>query len=97
MGYGDIVKFETLFDDEEVTVGGKSLIKDEVLKRIKSTGQNLEIIDREEGFIVKVVDPDESQGYNKFKTVGEYQEWLNSSLYEPTQDEIQEASNGSRA
>lgn len=43
--------------------------------------------------IVKKVDPYAATGYRAFQSVQDYNSWLQASLYEPTQDEIEEALN----
>lgn len=43
--------------------------------------------------MVKTVDPFASTGYLAFQSAQEYDGWLKAALYEPTQDEIEEALN----
>jgi len=46
------------------------------------------------GIMVKVISPEAAAGYLAFEDGENYAEWLRQSLYEPTQDEVQEAMNG---
>jgi hypothetical protein len=47
----------------------------------------------EEGgdILVKLIDPHAATGYLVFQGEQAYRDWLNRELYEPSQDEIQEA------
>lgn len=89
-----------LFDEE--TPYTKEDFVPAVLAHIKNTRfpgvpeESLEITSQEGdpgAMIVKRVDPFAATGYLAFQSEREYSDWLQSSLYEPTQDEIGEALN----
>lgn len=120
MAYADFVKFETLFDEDEVTDLGKRAFKEEALSQLRLRERDFEVLEEDnEGYTVqtgseqeslkknldlavtkigiKYVDPEESQGYKKFASVKEYQDWLKASLHQPTQEEMEEAINAPRS
>lgn len=41
--------------------------------------------------LIKLIDPHAATGYLVFQDESAYNDWLNKQLYEPSQDEIQEA------
>jgi hypothetical protein len=41
--------------------------------------------------LIKVIDPHAASGYLVFQDESAYNDWLGKQLYEPTQDEIEEA------
>lgn len=91
------VTIEKLFDEDDVAVD-KSFFKDAVLRKLHESGkQVLEISPDEAGFAVKVIDSHSASGYNVFKSSAEYKEWLQASLHEPSQNEMQEALSGNGA
>lgn len=48
--------------------------------------------------LIKLIDPHAASGYLVFQDETAYNDWLNTQLYEPSQDEIAEAaSRGSRS
>lgn len=57
--------------------------------------QKLEIsFNPDEGgdIIIKLIDPHAASGYLVFQDEAAYRNWLDSELYQPSQDEIEEAS-----
>ena len=46
------------------------------------------------GIMVKTISSEAAAGYLAFEDKGDYQSWLSQSLYEPSQEEIQEALGG---
>jgi len=47
--------------------------------------------------LIKVIDPHAAAGYLVFQDDASYKDWLSQQLYEPSQDEIEEASLGARS
>lgn len=91
--------FEALFD-ETTAVYGKEAFKEAVFEDLMSKGQMVEIDrsgDGESDMIVKQIDPQVSQMYNVFHTVDEYEEYLQQSLRDPSEEEIMEALRGARS
>lgn len=89
---------DSLFDD---TAGvPKDTLKESVVEDFKLNNlagipdQKLEIsFNPEDGgdILIKVIDPHAATGYLVFQDEKAYNDWLNVNLYEPSQDEIQEA------
>lgn len=85
----------------------RELLKGQVVEDFKRTfltgtaDNEIEIDDSQwdegGGIMVKAVTPHASAGYLDFQDQADYQGWLAQSLYQPTQDEIQEAMSGNRA
>lgn len=86
------ISIEALTDDRETPVP-REFFKDQVIKDIEnSAGAVLSVEDYPGGDImVRVIDPHASQGYLKFSSGAEYDKWLQSSLHEPSEEEIMEA------
>ena len=87
-----------LFDDESPVP--KDTLKQDVaddfkIKELAGVMDNkLEIsFNPEEGsdIIIKLIDPHAASGYLVFQDEAAYTDWLNKELYEPSQDEIEEA------
>ena len=84
----------------------RDTMKQQVLEDFKMTAlagipdQKLEISynpDDGSDIIVKLIDPHAASGYLVLKDQSAYRDWLDAQLYEPSQDEVQEAINrGSR-
>lgn len=89
------VTLEALFDDFS-SIPSKNQFKDVAIERIKQTGKMVEVLDEGDVLSVKVIDPLASQGYNMFASQKEYQSWLGSQLFEPSQEQMEEALDGSR-
>lgn len=94
-----------LFDDESAVPEGtlkEAVIADFKLNQLAGTpDEKLEIsFNAGDGgdILIKLIDPNAAQGYLVFQDETAYNDWLNRQLYEPTQDEIEEAaSRGSRS
>jgi hypothetical protein len=89
---------ESLFEDHAPTP--KDTLKQVVLDDFKlnnltgTPDQKLEIsFNPDEGgdILIKVIDPHAASGYLVFQDEPAYSDWLNKQLYEPSQDEIEEA------
>jgi hypothetical protein len=87
---------------EEETPYTKADFLPSVIARLRQTKfpgvpeSSLEITSQEgdpDAIIVKRVDPFAATGYLAFQSEQEYGDWLSASLYEPTQDEVEEAMN----
>ena len=91
-----MISLQKLFDPEQVIDG--SLFKEDAMAKVMESGRPIEIVEeRPDGFTYKVIDQHASQGYNVFKSKDEYNQWLQASLYEPSQDEMEGALNGDGA
>lgn len=93
-----LTSVEPLFKDESAAPG--DTLKQIVLEDFKLnnlTGvpdQKLEIsFNPDDGgdILIKRIDPHAASGYLVFQDETAYNDWLNKQLYEPSQDEIEEA------
>lgn len=96
-----ITSLEPLFEDEAPIP--KDSLKEAVVDDFKLKAgvpdDKLEIsFNPEDGsdIIIKLIDPHAASGYLVFQGEAAYNDWLNQQLYEPSQDEIQEAAGGTR-
>jgi len=86
------ISFESLVESPTLPQF-KSLFVDKAIAEFAKSGKNIaeiKVMDPSEVHIA-VIDEHASMGYNVFKSKGEYDEWMNKSLYQPTQDQIEEA------
>jgi hypothetical protein len=100
-----LTSVKPLFDDD-VAIPKTTLVQEalEDFKLNNLTGiqeQKMEISFNPDGggdILIKVIDPHAATGYLVFQDEEGYKSWLNAQLYEPSQDEIQEAaSRGQRS
>jgi hypothetical protein len=96
---------QPLFEDQSPVPEGtlqQAVIDDFKLNNLAGVPeQKIQIsFNTEEGgdILIKVIDPHAASGYLVFQDESAYKHWLNVQLYEPSQDEIQEAArNGTGA
>lgn len=93
-----LLSVEPLFKDE--SAAPEATLKQVAVEDFKLNNlagvptQNMEIsFNPEDGgdILIKVIDPHAASGYLVFQDETTYNDWLGKQLYEPSQDEIQEA------
>lgn len=86
----ELVTFESAFDEFAPTPD-KKLFKEAVLTKLATEGKIvIEVPDDGGGgdLLLKRMDAHVSQGYNVFNSHQDYQEWMQQSLHEPTDEEV---------
>lgn len=93
MASNEFVTFESAFDDFAPVID-KRLFKQDILRDMAEKGMIVSEVpnDGQGGdVLLKRMDMQVAQGYNVFKKDEDYHDWLQSSLHEPTEDELMES------
>lgn len=93
------VTMDALFDDF-APVYSKDAFQEPIIADLQAKGKYIMEIGQPDGvsdLVLKVIDPYEAAGYNKFRSVKEYENWASGSLPFPTKEDIEERVNGSRS
>lgn len=82
------VTFDALFDDY-AAVPDMRLFKEQALSDLQRSGKIIEVEgEDEDSLTIRQIDPHASQRYNVFRSSDDYQKWLQSALYEPSDEEV---------
>lgn len=98
LGPGEVT-IETLFDDYAPTYS-KEAFQESVIADLQAKGAHIiEILptDGQSDLSIKVIDPFAAAGYNRFRSIAEYENWFSGGLPFPTKEDMEASLNGTGA